>query len=68
MNKLILAVLMGALFLTGCATIFHDSYGNPASSRDEFQCNRQCGWYDSKANVFDTSLCKVDCMHARGYQ
>ena len=52
--------------LSGCVT-WHDRYGNPASSSDQFDCNQKCGYYDMKQNPMMYAVCERDCMQSKGY-
>ncbi len=52
--------------LSGCVT-WRDSYGNRASSADEFECKQKCGYYDTRMNAMGYALCNNDCMRSKGY-
>ncbi len=67
MKKLILLVLM-VTFMTGCAGTWRNSAGDLMPQKDDFECNQQCGYYDSRSqNVFMMAQCLAACRNSRGY-
>lgn len=58
-------LLMLLFILCSCAHLWRDSYGNPASKSDVFECDLKCGLFDDPYNQsVGIALCKRDCIES----
>lgn len=54
------------LMLSACGT-WRDNSGNGLSVQDDFQCKQQCGYYDTRQNIFGSAQCMAHCYQSKGY-